>query len=74
MARDDDYDSAGTQFFVVHRDAHKLDGKYAAFGKMLSGFETLDAIAAVPTASPEEENRPLTPVVIKEIRILEGKS
>jgi peptidyl-prolyl cis-trans isomerase B (cyclophilin B) len=69
MARDQDFDSAGTQFFIVHRDAHKLDGKYAAFGKMREGFETLDKIAAVPTAGPEKENRPLEPVVIKEIRI-----
>jgi peptidyl-prolyl cis-trans isomerase B (cyclophilin B) len=69
MARDDDYDSAGTQFFIVHQDAHKLDGKYAAFGRMLSGFETLDASAAVPTAGVAAENRPLTPVVIREVRV-----
>jgi peptidyl-prolyl cis-trans isomerase B (cyclophilin B) len=70
MARDADYDSAGTQFFIVHQDAHKLDGKYAAFGKMLNGFEVLDEIAAVPTAGPGEENRPLEPVIIKTIRII----
>jgi peptidyl-prolyl cis-trans isomerase B (cyclophilin B) len=69
MARDDDFDSAGTQFFIVHQDAHKLDGLYAAFGKMLEGFETLDAIAEVPTAGPDRENRPLEPVVIKKILI-----
>jgi peptidyl-prolyl cis-trans isomerase B (cyclophilin B) len=69
MARDPGFDSAGTQFFIVHRDAHKLDGKYAAFGKMLEGFEVLDAIAAVPTAGPEAENRPLKPVIIREILI-----
>ena len=43
MARDDDFDTAGTQFFVVHKDAPKLDGRYAAFGEMDSGFEVLDA-------------------------------
>ncbi len=32
MARDDDPDSAGTQFFICHEDAHQLDGRYAAFG------------------------------------------
>ncbi|MFP3090528.1 peptidylprolyl isomerase [Treponema sp. TIM-1] len=69
MARDEDFDSAGTQFFIVHQDAHKLDGRYAAFGKMREGFETLDAIAAVPTAGADRENRPLEPVVIKKIRI-----
>lgn len=67
MARDDDYDSAGTQFFIVHEDAHRLDGKYAAFGQMLSGFDVLDRIAAVPTLPPEQENRPLTPQVIRSI-------
>jgi peptidyl-prolyl cis-trans isomerase B (cyclophilin B) len=72
MARDPDFDSAGTQFFVVHRDARRLDGKYAAFGKMLDGFETLDRIAAVPTAGPEKENKPLEPAVIQEIRIIMG--
>jgi peptidyl-prolyl cis-trans isomerase B (cyclophilin B) len=69
MARDDDFDSAGTQFFIVHQDAHKLDGKYAAFGKMLEGFEVLDAIAAAPAAGPEAENRPVKPVIIREIAI-----
>jgi peptidyl-prolyl cis-trans isomerase B (cyclophilin B) len=71
MARDDDFNSAGTQFFVVHQDAHKLDGRYAAFGKLLHGFDVLDAIAAVETAPPEEENRPLQPQRIASIRIVE---
>jgi peptidyl-prolyl cis-trans isomerase B (cyclophilin B) len=70
MARDSDFDSAGTQFFVVHQDAHKLDGKYAAFGKMLEGFETLDEIADLPTAGPEQQNRPLMLPLIKTIRLV----
>ena len=45
MARDDGYNTAGTQFFVVHQDAHKLDGRYAAFGQMVSGFDPLDQIS-----------------------------
>ena len=49
MARDDAYDTADTQFFVVHKDAAKLDGRYAAFGEMLSGFSVLDKIADEPT-------------------------
>ena len=63
--------TAGTQFFVVHQDAAKLDGRYAAFGQMVSGFEVLDAIADVPTFGPDTWNRPLTMPVIKEIRIEE---
>lgn len=71
MARDDGYDTAGTQFFVVHRDAHKLDGRYAAFGEMVSGFEVLDAIAKLPTFGAETWNRPVDMPVITSIRIEE---
>ena len=71
MARDDDYDTAGTQFFVVHQDAPKLDGRYAAFGEMVSGFEVLDAIAGGPTSGPDTWNKPLTMPVITGITIEE---
>lgn len=71
MARDDDYDTAGTQFFVVHQDAPKLDGRYAAFGEMVSGFEVLDAIAEVPTLGPDTWNKPLSMPVITGITIEE---
>jgi peptidyl-prolyl cis-trans isomerase B (cyclophilin B) len=70
MARDDDFNSAGTQFFVVHQDAYKLDGRYAAFGMLLEGFDVLDSITSVDTAPPEEENRPIVPQVIESIRVL----
>ena len=70
MARDNDYNSAGTQFFVVHKDAHKLDEKYAAFGKLLEGYDVLDKIASVKTAPPEEENRPLEAQSIEFMRIV----
>jgi len=71
MARDDDFNSAGTQFFVVHQDAHKLDGRYAAFGMLIEGFDVLDAVASVKTAAPELENRPLELQIIKSITIVE---
>lgn len=71
MARDDGFDTAGTQFFVVHRDAAKLDGRYAAFGEMESGFAALDAIAALPTSGPETWNKPLAMPVIRRITIEE---
>lgn len=70
MARDDDFDSAGTQFFVVHKDAHKLDKRYAAFGMMIAGEDVLDRIASVETASPEQENRPIVIQVIEKIEIM----
>lgn len=71
MARDDAPDTAGTQFFVVHKDAHKLDGRYAAFGQMTSGFEVLDAIAEVETSGPETWNKPLDMPIIEKIEIIE---
>lgn len=71
MARDEGFDTAGTQFFVVHKDAPKLDGRYAAFGEMEEGFAVLDAIAAVPTSGQETWNRPIVMPVIQKIRIIE---
>ena len=70
MARDDDFDTAGTQFFVVHKDAHKLDGRYAAFGQMTEGFEVLDAIAQVETSGPETWNKPLKMPIISSVEII----
>ena len=49
MARTMDPNSAGSQLFIMHQDAPHLDGQYAAFGKLTSGFDVLDAIASVPT-------------------------
>lgn len=44
MARSSAYNSASSQFFIMHADATHLDGQYAAFGKVLSGMEIVDAI------------------------------
>lgn len=49
MARAMDPNSAGSQFFIMHKDAPHLDGQYAAFGKMTDGFSELDRIATVDT-------------------------
>jgi len=73
MARDDEFNSAGTQFFVVHQDAHKLDGRYAAFGMLIEGFDVLDAVASVKTTARDLENKPLEPQIIKSIRIVEDR-
>lgn len=45
MARAGHPDSAGSQFFIMHADAPHLDGQYAAFGKLIEGFDVLDKIA-----------------------------
>lgn len=49
MARAGHPDSAGSQFFVMHANAPYLDGQYAAFGKVIEGMETVDAIATTKT-------------------------
>ena len=51
MARATDYNSASSQFFIMHKDAAHLDGQYAAFGHVTDGMEVVDAIA---------ENTPVT--------------
>ena len=57
MARAMDPNSAGSQFFIMHADGPFLDGQYAAFGKVTSGMDVVDAIAAVKT---DRSDRPLT--------------
>lgn len=60
MARSNNPDSAGSQFFIMHQDAAHLDGQYAAFGKVISGMEVVDQIATTKTDSqdrPTEEQK-----------------
>ena len=68
MARSARPDSAGSQFFIMHRDAPHLDGQYAAFGKMTDGFDVLDKIAAVDT---DYADKPLSEQKMKKITIVE---
>ena len=49
MARAADPNSAGSQFFIMHKDAPHLDGQYAAFGKVVAGMDVVDRIASVRT-------------------------
>ena len=49
MARAMHPDSAGSQFFIMHKAAPHLDGAYAAFGKVIEGLDIVDKIANVPT-------------------------
>ncbi len=71
MARAQDPDSAGSQFFVMHADSAFLNAQYAAFGMLTDGFETLDRIAATPVTvnSGGEKSLPLEDVVIQSIRV-----
>ena len=54
MARSNDYDSASSQFFIVHEDSLYLDGSYAVFGYVADGMEVVDAICAA--AEPIDNN------------------
>ena len=58
MARASAPDSAGSQFFIMHADAPYLDGQYAAFGKVVSGMDVVDEIAATPTDRNDKPNTP----------------
>ena len=50
MARSQHVDSAGSQFFIMHKDNNQLDGKYTAFGRLVPGLpQALDRIASLPT-------------------------
>ena len=66
MARAFDKNSASSQFFIMHADAPHLDGQYAAFGKVISGIEVVDEIAAIPT---DYSDRPKIAVRIKKATI-----
>ena len=66
MARAMDPDSAGSQFFIMHKAAPHLDGAYAAFGKVTEGMEVVDKIATTET---DYSDRPATPQIIKTIEI-----
>ena len=57
MARSQSPNSAGSQYLIMHQVAKHLDGQYAAFGKVTSGLEVVDAIAKVQT---NRMDKPLT--------------
>ncbi len=66
MARSQDPDSAGSQFFIMVEKATHLDGEYAAFGKVIEGMEVVDKIVSVErdkSDKPLEEQKMKTVVV-----------
>lgn len=73
MARGDNPDSASSQFFIMDGDVPQLDGKYAAFGKMIEGEQTLDSIADTPVGiNPRggEVSVPKEDIIIDKITVL----
>jgi len=67
MARSNAFDSAGSQFFIMHADATSLNGQYAAFGRVTSGMDVVDKIAEIPNSGGNgavaEENKPVMKTV-----------
>ena len=66
MARSSSPNSAGSQFFIMHQDAKHLDGQYAAFGKVTSGMDVVDAIASTRTGA---QDRPVAEQKIASITV-----
>ena len=64
MARSMMPDSAGSQFFIMHKVSPHLDGAYAAFGKVIEGMDVVNRIAQVDT---DYSDRPIEPQVMKTV-------
>ena len=72
MARSSAYDSASSQFFIMHEAASHLDGAYAAFGRVLSGIEVVDAICAnTPVTDSNGTVQAANQPIITAIRVIE---
>ena len=67
MARAQHPDSAGSQFFIMHKDSPHLDGDYAAFGMVIEGMDVVDAIASAPRNMIT--NKPKKPQVMASVTV-----
>lgn len=74
MARTSKYDSASSQFFIMHGDSNSLDGSYASFGYVLAGMDVVDAIATCKVdATDKDAPVPVENVVIESISFVKPK-
>src|SRR5438034_7266126 len=71
MARSQNPDSAGSQFFICHGNPHFLDKQYTAFGKLIKGDDVLEKIATTPTHPPDRPNKKM---VVESIKIVPADS
>ena len=71
MARSQDPDSAGSQFFICHGSPKQLDGQYTTFGKLIKGDAVLEKIATTQTTPPD---RPIKRMNIESIKIVPADS
>ncbi len=66
MARSMDPNSAGSQFFIMHKTSPHLDGSYAAFGKVIEGLDVVDKIATVKT---DWSDRPIEDQIMEKVTV-----
>ena len=69
-------DSATTQFFIMQKDSVACDGKYAAFGRVVLGMETIDAIANIALTEEQPSNtktKPVKPPVIESVTFVQSE-
>lgn len=72
MARSGSYNSAASQFFIMHKDDTRLDGQYAAFGRVIDGMNIVDDICKnTPVTDNNGSVAPQNRPIIKEIRIVD---
>ena len=73
MARSAKYDSASSQFFIVHEDSTYLDGAYACFGYVTEGIEVVDAICeAVPVEDDDGTVLKANQPVIESVKVIDS--
>ena len=66
MARSSMPNSAGSQFFIMHKNSPHLDGQYAAFGRVIEGMDVVNEIA---TTATDRADKPKTPQVMKNVTV-----
>ena len=66
MARSSEPNSAGSQFFIMHKNAQHLDGSYAGFGKVIEGMDEVDRMVNV---KKDRNDKPIISEIIKEITV-----
>lgn len=66
MARTMAPNSAGSQFFIMHKNSPHLDGQYAAFGRVIEGMDVVNEIA---TTATDRTDKPKTPQVMKNVTV-----
>ena len=66
MARSQNKNSAGSQFFIVTKNASHLDGKYASFGKVINGMDIIHDIENIKTGA---NNKPINDIIIESIKV-----